>query len=138
MKSIRSINRARTSERGFILIAALALAILYFALMELLLIDSSRALSEAQLFRSKVVASTLAENAAELSARSMTTQLVSTANLVDSQGRMQGRMRRSGDTFEITGEGETSGAMPQLARVSIQGRMASDGVIKIDYTVHTP
>ena len=113
------------------------MAILYFALMELLLLDSSRALGEAQRFRSRIVALTLAENAAELAARDMTTQLVSTANLVDSQGRMHAKMTRNSDTFTIEAEGETSGVMPQMARVKLDGRMGTDGVIKIDYSVHS-
>ena len=45
MPSTRSSFRARTRERGYVLITAIALAILYFALMELMLIDSSRALA---------------------------------------------------------------------------------------------
>ncbi len=137
MRSIRFFNRDRTTERGFVLVAALTMALLYFALMELLLLDSSRALGEAQRFRSRIVAAVLAENAAELAALSMTTQLVTSSNLVDSQGRMQGKMTRTNDTFTIEGEGETSGVMPQIAKVKIDGRMGSDGVVKIDYTVHS-
>lgn len=136
-KSIRSTGRARTTERGFVLVAALSLAIIYFALMQVLLLDSSRALGEAQLFRSRVIAATLAENAAELAARNMTTQYVSTASLVDTQGRMQGKMTRSTDTFEIKAEGESSGVMPQIAKVHLQGRMGTDGNVKIDYAVHS-
>ena len=71
MRSIRSSSRARTSERGFALIAALTLAVLYFALMELILIDSSRSLAEAQRFRARIMAATLAEDAAELAALNM-------------------------------------------------------------------
>ena len=74
MRSTRSSFRGRTAERGYVLIAAIALAVLYFALMELLLIDSSRALREAQRFRAKVIAATLAESAAELSTASMVTR----------------------------------------------------------------
>ena len=48
------------SEKGYVLISAIALAILYFGLMELMLIDSSRALVEAQRLRSRIVASALA------------------------------------------------------------------------------
>ncbi|HEX7420223.1 MAG TPA: hypothetical protein VF505_10080, partial [Thermoanaerobaculia bacterium] len=58
----------RKNQRGFVLITALTISILYFALMELLLIDSSRALREAQRFRAHVLAGTLAESAADLAA----------------------------------------------------------------------
>jgi hypothetical protein len=62
LRSTRSSSRARTAERGFVLGMAMVIAVLYFLLMELLLIDSSRALGEAQRFRSRVVAAALAEN----------------------------------------------------------------------------
>src|SRR6266545_5727430 len=73
---IRFFSRAsisRQRQRGFVLISALVLSVLYFALMELLLIDSSRALNEAQRFRARVVAGALAESGAELAALQMVT-----------------------------------------------------------------
>ena len=49
MPSIRFFSRGRTeSQRGFVLVIALVLAILYFMLMGLVMIDSSRAQTEAQ------------------------------------------------------------------------------------------
>src|SRR6266566_4686861 len=72
LRSIRFFSRGRTTEqRGYVLISAIALAILYFGLMELMLIDSSRALREAQRFRARVTSAALAESAAELSAAQM-------------------------------------------------------------------
>src|SRR5204863_3948307 len=73
LRSIRSSFRGRTTERGYVLISAIVLAILYFALMELMLIDSSRAVREAQRFRARIVATTLAESAAELAALQLVT-----------------------------------------------------------------
>ncbi|HET7435605.1 MAG TPA: hypothetical protein VFN10_12930, partial [Thermoanaerobaculia bacterium] len=64
----RSCSRARTTERGFALIAAIVLAVLYFGLIELLLLDSARELREAQRFRARIVALTNAENGAERAA----------------------------------------------------------------------
>ncbi len=62
----RFFNRGRTSnQRGFVLGAALLLAVLYFALMELLLLDSTLSLQQAQRFRAHIMATTLAESAAE-------------------------------------------------------------------------
>lgn len=85
---MRSSFRARTTnERGYVLISAIALAVLYFGLMELMMIDSSRALREAQRFRARVVASALAENAAELAAANMITQPGSTTTAQDDQGK---------------------------------------------------
>lgn len=141
MQSIRFFSRARTSrrreERGFVLIAALTLAILYFGLMELMLVDSGRELAEAQRFRSRIVAGIVAENAVELAAHNMAVSGGMSINENGDQGTMKGRMTRGGgEAFEIVGEGRTSGVMPQEAKVFVQGRIDASGKISIDYTMH--
>ena len=137
MRSIRFFSRARTTEqRGYILISAIALAILYFGLMELMLIDSSRALREAQRFRARVTSAALAESAAELSAAQMISGGSSSANAQDEQGTMNGALQRMSDQFELTGEGLTSGVPPVRASVRVQGRIEGSRVI-IDYTFHS-
>ena len=143
MPSTRSSFRARTRERGYVLITAIALAILYFALMELMLIDSSRALREAQRFRSKVVATTLAESAAELSAASMVTRnFGNTINAEDEQGSMTATCEvhstenASEMAFEITAEATTSGVQPVKSTVRLQGRIVKQQV-KVDFTYHS-
>ena len=119
------------------LIAAIALAILYFALMELMLIDSSRALREAQRFRSHVIAATLAESAAELSAASMVTRGAGDSiNADDDQGSMKGSCKVSETAFEIDAEAKTSGVMPMKATVRVQGRIIGQRVM-VDYTYHS-
>jgi hypothetical protein len=125
-----------TNERGYVLISAIALAILYFALMELMLLDSSRALREAQRFRSRVVAATLAESAAELAAAQMVNRPGTTANAQDDQGRMTGTLNSNGNQFELNGEGTTAGVLPVKASVRIQGRVEGSH-IAIDYTFHS-
>ena len=137
MRSIRSSSRALT-ERGFALIAALALAILYFALMELLLVDSSRALLEARQFRARVVAATVAENAAELAALNMRIGLSKTARESDEQGDMVGTLTMNAPSFRIEGEGETTGVIRQKARVVIDGEIdLTTGLVSINYTNHS-
>lgn len=137
MRSTSFSSRARTRERGYVLITAIALAVLYFALMELMLIDSSRALREAQRFRSRVVAATLAESAAELSAASMVTRGTGdTINADDEQGSMKATSRINGTAFEIDAEGTTSGVAPAKATVRVQGRIIAQRVL-IDYTYHS-
>ena len=136
LRSIRSSSRAHT-ERGFVLIAALTLAVLYFMLMELLLVDSSRELAEARRFRARIVASVVAENAAELAAVGMVGGTGRTVSEKGEQGTMEGSYRvAGGNAFEITASGETIGTEKQRARVFIQGRIESGGVVKIDYTMH--
>ena len=131
-----SFRGRTTDQRGYVLISAVALAILYFALMELMLIDSSRALREAQRFRSRVVAATLAESAAELAAAQMINQPSGTATADDEQGSMTGVLQVLGNQFELTGEGKTSGVSPVTATVRVQGRIEGSH-IAIDYTFHS-
>jgi hypothetical protein len=132
-----------TDQRGYVLISAIALAVLYFGLMELMLIDSSRALREAQRFRSRIVASALAESAAELAAAQMVTHPGASANASDEQGQMTGSLRVTGDPsqgpqqFEITGQGVTAGVAPVTASVRVQGRIVDGNHIAIDYTFHS-
>ncbi|HSY50327.1 MAG TPA: hypothetical protein VLC46_16060 [Thermoanaerobaculia bacterium] len=133
----RSSFRDRTREGGYVLIAAIALAILYFALMELMLIDSSRALREAQRFRSRVVAATLAESAAELSAASMVTRNAGDdINADDEQGSMKATCKVNGTAFQIDAQADTTGVMPAKSTVSVQGRIIGQRVL-VDYTFHS-
>jgi len=105
--------------------------------MELMLIDSSRALREAQRFRARVQAATLAESAAELAAANLVSQMTADVSADDDQGKMTGTLRRSGDQFMITGHSETTGVPPQKADVRVQGRVQPSGAITVDYTFHS-
>ena len=138
MRSIRSSNRARTeSQRGFVLVIALVLAILYFMLMGLVMIDSSRAQAEAQRFRARMMAAVLAENAAELACAQMVTAPGGMANKEDNQGRMVGTYRRlTAEKFEVNGEGETKGVVRQQATVLLEGHIEGN-TIHIDYSRHS-
>jgi type II secretory pathway component PulK len=139
LRSIRSSSHARTSsERGFALVAAIVLAVLYVALVELLLIDSARELSEARRFRAKVVAAALAENGAELAAAQLINRDTADVNAVDWQGSISGTLLKKADhRFEIIGTGETSGIVKTSARVEVQGRIEGTKV-EIEYAVHIP
>lgn len=144
LRSIRSCSRASTrSERGFALVAAIVLVVLYVALVELLLIDSSRELNEARRYRAKVMAATLAENGAELAALQIVTQSSSSPSAQDWQGSISGTMSKTpgsateGDHILITGDGTTTGIVETSAHVELKGRIVGTQ-IKIDYSVHTP
>ena len=137
MPSIRFFNRGRTeSQRGFVLVIALVLAILYFMLMGLVMIDSSRAQAEAQRYRARVMAATLAENAAELACVQMVTLPGGVATLQDGQGTMTGTYQRTGDKFEVNGEGETKGLLKLRATVYLEGHFVGNEV-HIDYARHS-
>ena len=142
MPSIRFFNRGRTEpQRGFVLVIALVLAILYFMLMGLIMIDSSRAQAEAQRYRARVVAAALAENAAELACVQMVTLPSAMAEREDKQGLMRGAYHRVGtgtseDKFEVNGEAETKGLLKQKATVFIEGHFEGN-VVRIDYARHS-
>ena len=125
------------SERGFVLAAALIIAVLYFALMELLLLDSTRALQEAQRYRSRVIAATLAESGAELSAAQLVTSSGASVNASNDQGTMTGAMKHFGNAFEIVGDGDATGVPAAHAHVEIKGAVFENRV-QIDYATHTP
>jgi Tfp pilus assembly protein PilX len=124
------------NERGFALITALSIAILYFGLMELMVIDSMRTLREAQRFKARVVAQALAESGAELAALDLVRSFRRVANEQDWQGEYSGRLMRSANTFELQGSGTTSGIVRQTATVRLNGRIVGNDVI-IDYAVHS-
>ncbi len=127
----------RSSDRGFVLAAALIIAVLYFALMELLLLDSSRALQEAQQYRSRVIAATLAESGAELAAMQLVTNSSANVNAQDSQGTMTGTMTHTGNEFDITGDGDATGVPPAHAHVTLKGAVFGNRV-QIDFATHVP
>jgi hypothetical protein len=136
LPSIRSSFRARTRERGYALISAIALAVLYFAVMQLIMIDSSRVLREAQRFRSKVISHALAENAAELAASQMLLTSVRNINAKDADGTMKGALNKSSTAFTISAEGTSYGAESRRATVRLQGRVVGTQ-IKVDYSFHS-
>lgn len=136
MRSTPSSSRARpSSERGFALVSALVLAVLYFGLIALLLLDSQRELEEARRFRARTVAETLAENAAELAALQIVTKDSTTVNASDWQGTMTGKMNKGASDFTIEGVGVTVGVTEARAKVVINGRVV-DKEVRIQYTQH--
>ena len=137
LRSTRSFSRDRTSERGFVLAAAIILAVLYLGLIELLLIDGSRALQEAQRFRSRIVALTLAESAAELAAAQLVNNTNANVTVETSDGSLTGTLMKSGENFELVGDANTKGVARQHAHVRVQGRVIDGTRVVIDYTTHS-
>ena len=142
MRSTRSFSRARTSEneRGFALLAAIALAVLYFAMIQLMLIDSARELAEARRFKARVVAAALAENGAELAAYGITTpgSMMETPSAENWQGKISGKlMKAGGGDFVIEGKGSAAGITRAEASVQLVGRVENEE-ISIYYAAHKP
>jgi len=128
-----------------VLVAAIALAILYFGLMELMLIESQRALREAQRFRAKIVATTLAENAAELAAEHLCQNWVATIDYTNGDGKMDGKMERAPapeganpprSPFSITVTGTSSGVPASSETLKLDGNVVGGNQIEITYANH--
>jgi type II secretory pathway component PulK len=122
--SIRFFSRAsERDQKGFALISALVVAILFFGILELLLMESSEAFRAASRFRSRAVAQTLAENAAELAARNMLAGATNEVRLTTPAGTMLGRYQLlpTGE-FRIVAMGSSEGIMPSTASVILLGR----------------
>jgi type II secretory pathway component PulK len=137
----RSSFRARgKGERGFVLLSVLVLAMLYYALIALLLWESATRYRAAQRFRSRVVAQTLAENAAELAAQNIIEVPSPTVNEEVRDGTMTATrtvQEISGvRTFRIDAEGVSAGVQPVRATVTVWGRVEAGGVV-IDRTSHS-
>jgi len=141
MRLPNPLRPRRNRERGFALAVAIILAVLYFGLIELLMIDSSRELDQARRFRDRVVALTLAENGAELAAFQMiTAPPVSVPTpYEDWQGTATGELRRpEPDKFTLLGIGVTKGIVKSKATVRVIGHVENETKVYIDYTMHTP
>jgi len=107
-------------------------------LMELLLMNSARAMHEAQRYRSRVIADTLAENGAELAAvQLITTNPGGDVKANNSQGEMSGSLKKVGNTFELTGDGNATGVPAATAHVDLHG--TTDGTsVAIVFATHDP
>jgi len=128
-----------------VLVAAIALAVLYFGLMELMLIESQRSLREAQRFRAKIVATTLAENAAELAAEHLCQNWVATIDWANGDGKMDGKMERKAapfgakparSPFVITVTGASSGVPTSSETLKLDGNVVDGTGIEITYSNH--
>jgi hypothetical protein len=119
---------------------AMVIALLYFLLMELLLIDASRAFAEAQRYRSRVTAQMLAENGAELAAEQMVNRSGATEDEESPVGDCSGEYSRSGDPFsdggaqfELRATGKSKGLAPATATLRLEGTIRR-GRIGIDWS----
>lgn len=119
------------------LVVALVLAVLYFMLMTLVMIDSSRAQGEAQRFRARVMAAALAENGAELACAQMVKLTSNYAQRQDEQGTLTGKYYRGADKFTVEGDAVAGGLIKQKASVKLTGTVDEAGHIRIDWSNHS-
>lgn len=130
-------SRQDDKRRGFVLIGALVVALLYFALLELMLIEAVQAMRASQRFRARVAAQVLAENAAEVVAHQLVFSSGKRVQIVDETGTMIAQSRRLiNDQFEIEASGMITGAVSQSATVAVFGRIQGTSV-RVDRTIHS-
>ncbi|MBI2214638.1 MAG: hypothetical protein HYU52_13415 [Acidobacteria bacterium] len=132
--SISSSCRALTdAERGYALLSALAIAVLFFGLITLVLWESTIRHRAAQSFRARIQAQALAENAAELAARGLADGSALSASAETDAGTMAATGTASigldGKTyFEINAEGVARGPNGMVATVTVTGYANVSGV----------
>jgi Tfp pilus assembly protein PilX len=139
-QSIRSSFRARrrNNERGFALLVALVLAVLFFGFIELLMIDVTRELGEARRFRGRIVALTLAENAAEMAAKDILSNKAADDKDEDWQGTFTWTMKKDDEgRFEILGTSHSKGAEGTSSMVWLQGEVKAPEDVRILFSRHT-
>lgn len=106
------------------LISALVIALLYLGLIEMLWMDAAQRIREAQRFRARVEAQTLAENAVELAAQRLVLAASSTVDAELPEGTMRATMTRDlDDNFVIEATGRGSRLFRYEARITLQGRI---------------
>ncbi len=121
--------RAKPSERGFVLLSVLLIAVLYFGLIELLLQDASQRSRDARRFRAVVTANIYAENAAELAATDMVGLSTNEASAEIDGGSMFGTYRRVGENgFVLEATGATRGGFATKRTVTIEGEVVGTSV----------
>lgn len=129
--SIRLSDRTR-SDRGFALITALLIAVLYLSLIEIALRDATETIRQAHRVRSRIASQILAENAIELAAENMFLAPGGSVNLEDELGTMSGKYQSlPGNRFEIRGEGVSAGVMPAESSVVLRGRIQGS-IVRIE------
>jgi uncharacterized protein YbjQ (UPF0145 family) len=128
--SIESLRRARTDQKGFALLSAFFLAILYFALMELMLHSTTESLRETQRGTRRIAVEILADNAAELGAENLVKTLHRNAKLDSGADRMRGSTKVAADgAFTIEAEGHVGGAGATSLKLVVAGRIAGSDVL---------
>jgi hypothetical protein len=118
----------------------LVIAILYFALISLMLWESTEAFRSAQRFRSRIVAQAWAESGAEIAAQKVVSASTGESTWESDEATVETDTKvvptQNGLDFQITSASTTKGVMPARARVSATGRY--DGSrFRILRTIHS-
>ncbi|HSN69224.1 MAG TPA: hypothetical protein VLV48_08270 [Thermoanaerobaculia bacterium] len=110
-------------ERGFVLISALLISLLFFGLIELALRDTTEAVRGAHRQRARFASEILADNGIELAAAGMVYEIPKNEVRTSRDGTTKGTFRPlPGNRFELRGEGRSAGVAEVETRVVLRGR----------------
>ena len=126
--SIRSSRRVRT-DRGFALVTALLLALLFIGVIDLALADAVNAQRQARRFRERIMSQILADNAVELAAADMVGGAAKAVERRTDEGEMSAELEmKPNGAFTIEAEGVTA-ALGVRSRVTLRGRTIGSNII---------
>lgn len=133
MRESRRLSSA--TERGFALVSALVLAFLFFALIGLILIESTLSLRIAHQYRAKIVANNLAESAVQLALQELAIDEDGELEVDTAEGKISTTCRltpsasQGGYDFEIAAVGVSAGVTRSRSRIIARGHQSVGTVI---------
>jgi len=115
-------SRARADSKGFAMISALVIALLYFALMQLVMVESILAYRQARSIASRTSLHVLAEDGVELVTRDFCTSGGSSVTLESGNASVSAKSRMiGGQRFEIESKATSAAG---TASIKLKGRMS--------------
>ena len=117
-------------ERGFVLISALLISLLFFGLIELALRDTTEAVRSAHRQRARFASEILADNGIELAAAGMVYEIPKNETRANRDGTMNGTFTPlPGNRFELRGEGTSGGVAVVKTSIVLRGRSMGSSVV---------
>ncbi len=118
------------ADRGFALVSALLIAVLFFGLIELTLRDTTEGVRAAHRHRARIASEILADNAVDLAAAGMILGTSKGETRESGEGTMTGTLQMlPGNRFEIVGDGESAGVIRVRTHVVLRGRIAGNSIV---------
>ena len=131
----KSRRQCSGTERGFALVSAIVFAFLFFAMIGLILIESTISLRMAHQYRAKVVANNLAESAVQLALEELVIEEDGVVAFNSSDGSMTTTCKRKanplqgGFDFVIEATGQSAGVTKSRSRVVARGHQSVANVV---------
>jgi hypothetical protein len=128
--SLTVSSRRVRADRGFALVSALLISVLFFGLIELTLRDTTERVRAAHRYRARIASEILADNGVDLAAAGMILGAPKEETRENRDGTMTGSFQLlPGNRFEIVGEGESAGVTRVRTRVVLRGRITGNSIV---------